>query len=502
MHYTMDQFLTELCDCFENQQESALVLKTIQFPSGLLPNAAGTILVFWTDILRRVRHGAIPSPDGLRTLAHAALSLFPSNLVFEFVARGGELLEHGRSQAATQELPHRPTPPQPARAAAPREVPVASPPSPGATGPFRVLELTGHSDTAAIFEVLSGLDPQLQLLWGQRDGLAVLLTDRTVTEQDARRAVSSALGVQVQGAIRDYPYRPYMFQNIEVSGPDNQTFYLASVPNTTRVSAVPPAIMQEYSGATSIRGRRMRTVVDLVLPGGGTQRLDPNRTLHEAGVTEGSRLRVSAEQTAGRGDLDYQEHALRAKNEIFEFADDHHDVITLTSFAPNDLPAEYAITLHVPGIGWGEAGAYRIDEHQIKLLLPPGTYPVYAPIVSWETEVFHPNIGVKRIERINVTVRRLCLGQLDKYYTKALDFGDLMRTILDVAQYRQYSLPDRHDPEGTGAFNLIAAEWAATIEGQQMIEAIGGVSGLERLPDYYPGEEEPSRLKVRRRPAR
>ncbi|GIH10886.1 hypothetical protein Rhe02_89530 [Rhizocola hellebori] len=503
MAYSIPRFIEELSDVYIYPEECQALASAIRYPAGRLPNwqAVQTSLGFWQALVRQVQAGVLEGGRGVEALGQEAWRMYPSNTVFQWAATGQPVPPAPapqQQQQTTRPRAQRPpaTPAPPPRPAA-HAAPAATPFPASDVGPYRVMELTGSERYAEMLEVMQGLDPNLDLLWSQFGQLAVRLRNTTITVNQATAAIAARLRETVQGTVRDYAYRPHLFQRLTVQGPDNQSFDLSAVPNTTLVSEVPQAVLDEYRAAVTDRlGRRMRTVVDLVHPGGRVERLQPGRTLHEAGVTEGALLRVSTETTAGRGDLDYRIQALRARNEILDFAEDHPDLLIVNAYEPRDLPAEYHITLTVPGIARGAGGGVPVPiaKHEIAISLPPGAYPLHAPTVYWRTDVFHPNIGVRDVPLVG-TVRRLCLGILDKYYVKEMNFGELCQMIIDVASYEQYTLPASEDPGGPGVFNQAAADWATSGIGQEMILSIGGAPKESRRA-IYAGESSSRPLRV------
>jgi ubiquitin-protein ligase len=206
-------------------------------------------------------------------------------------------------------------------------------------------------------------------------------------------------------------------------------------------------------------GRPQRAVVERVDPGNPerTERLRGDRTLHDAGVQDDDTLRVLPESVAG---------LFNPKERLRALVVDQRDVEALAEEDPEHIEikpnAEYAATSYeivfrCPGITMGARGIERIDEHRIDIQLPTD-YPVAAPVVHWQTPIFHPNVSVRGT---------VCLGVLMHRYMPGLGLAYIVRMLRDIAQYRNY---DMFSP-----YNREAADWAKTPEGQSAIATIGGV---------------------------
>ena len=92
-----------------------------------------------------------------------------------------------------------------------------------------------------------------------------------------------------------------------------------------------------------------------------------------------------------------------------------------------------------------------------------------APMVFWQTPIFHPNISYKDGE--------VCLGDLGEHFRPGLDFGELCKTLIDIAAYRNYAVSE--------GYNKKAQEWAVSEEGQTAIEKRGGKSVTRKLIDEF-----------------
>lgn len=86
------------------------------------------------------------------------------------------------------------------------------------------------------------------------------------------------------------------YRQLFVEGPDGQTFIFSDVPDASTVGSIASEMAGQYHDGMAGDGQRM--VIDHVGDGGTGHRLDPDSTLHDAGVTDGSRLRVGFQRQA------------------------------------------------------------------------------------------------------------------------------------------------------------------------------------------------------------
>jgi JAB N-terminal domain len=88
----------------------------------------------------------------------------------------------------------------------------------------------------------------------------------------------------------------YLYRQIFVEGPDGRSFAFGDVPAATAVRQIAGEMARRYH--EGMPGAVQAAVVDHVGGGGAGRRLDPDSTLHEEGVSEGSRLRVGFRRQA------------------------------------------------------------------------------------------------------------------------------------------------------------------------------------------------------------
>lgn len=92
-----------------------------------------------------------------------------------------------------------------------------------------------------------------------------------------------------------------LYRQIFVEGPDGRSFVFSGVPAATAVRHIATEMASRYRDGTpgdGTPGDDQAAVVDHVGGGGAGRRLDPDSTLHEEGVSEGSRLRVGFRRQA------------------------------------------------------------------------------------------------------------------------------------------------------------------------------------------------------------
>src|SRR5207244_605379 len=96
-----------------------------------------------------------------------------------------------------------------------------------------------------------------------------------------------------------------------------------------------------------------------------------------------------------------------------------------------------------PGLALGEDGVPRAQtEHRVACYLHLD-YPRHAPLLVWQTPIFHPNIlGPDRHGAV-------CLGS----WSASESLADLCRRLTELAAWRSFALAD--------ALNRQAADWAA-----------------------------------------
>lgn len=248
-----------------------------------------------------------------------------------------------------------------------------------------------------------------------------------------------------------------------VEAPSGQRFE-ADVPQDVPLQQIAADFFAEQGWPTQDSGGRgSRAVVELANPDrpDETKRLNGEQTLANAGIRDGDLLRVFPESIAGaltadanarlkaliQDQNDMQALAKRNRRIRFEAnrdkASDQYDLIfDYPSFI--ELPAG----TDEPRIG---------DTHEVRIVLDQG-YPLVAPIVRWQTPIFHPNIHRETGD--------VCLGVLKERYLPGLGLARLVRMLAEMLQWR--------NADAFNAFNRTAAEWAMDTRHWDQIRAIGG----------------------------
>ena len=276
-------------------------------------------------------------------------------------------------------------------------------------------------------------------------------------------------GIAAEVAPEPHRFRDYYSDPLEIEGPDGQRFGLDRIRASTRVSDVARGVMHEYAdqGVWPTRAeQKTQAVIDKVDADGGSERLDPRQTLHDAGVRPGDTLRVSPERTAGAINPLLRDEALaRASNEVLVYAEKHpgFEVGANSPVAPTEYLYRFSARSFGPPVSEGGMPT-RVDRHEVFVRLLPD-FPVKAPEAWWQTEIFHPNVDPRS--------GKVCLGALDEHWRPAMDFGELCQMLVDMAGYRNYAVSE--------GYNEQAAIWAASPAGQIEIERIGGISVIGRI---------------------
>ena len=276
----------------------------------------------------------------------------------------------------------------------------------------------------------------------------------------------------IQASVATTDFQDYLIGRLNVEGPDQRQFEILDIPASTRVGDVGQGIIaEEYSDQKLFEkggaGSRREVVVDRVHSDGTTERLDPDKNLHEQNVHEDDNLSVSPESTAGSVNPVVRESALvRVRNEVLDFAESHpgFKVGANSSIAPT----EYIFQFRAPSFGPPPipgANPVEIDDHEVFVFLP-ADFPMVAPQVYWQRPIiFHPNVHPEK--------GAVCLGALADRYLPGLSFGMLCQLLIDIAGFQNYAVEE--------GYNLEAQEWAFSQQGQAAIEQRGGKSFLRMV---------------------
>ncbi|MEU7905047.1 effector-associated domain EAD1-containing protein [Actinoplanes sp. NPDC049118] len=478
------EFIDELGRVFAQETTAHALLEDIGYPVqyGPLWVAQANTVRYWNQVVTELENGRVAG-HGPETLAEAAHRQYPGNRVFLTAIEPPEEL------AAPRRVDQPAPAPRPA-AAAPA-APHAAEPAPRV---WPTLFFTGSERYDAFMRLVrERLGPEPRLLYAAATETAVYIPDGAragamVAELEAlARQIDPEADIQVR--FEELDFQPYLIQTLNIIGPDQQVFVAENVPATTPVRDIPHAVLGEYAAdAREDRfGRNRRMVVDRVEPGtdGGPPRmtrLEPEHTLHEAGVEEGDQLQVQADSTAGAMAGQRRIEALaRVRNEIEEYAAGHPFFKIITR-DDNLLPEYYEIEFDAPGFGPPNEPAgddERVnpvlqDTHRLSLMLPE-QFPLFPPFVLFSEPFFHPNIQAVAGSP-GQPLGTACLGPIRDAYRPDLDFHDLCQLLVDIASWRNYGALPPGVLDSHGFLDPVAAGWALSPEGQQRIVARGGLS--------------------------
>jgi ubiquitin-protein ligase len=206
-----------------------------------------------------------------------------------------------------------------------------------------------------------------------------------------------------------------------------------------------------------------RAVAEIYDPKKDTyMRLRPDQTVEEANIPADAILRIYAESVAGGGAVDPRRRLAQLKTDKNEMEKlvANNSAISFTTDG-KDIPSLYTVTFRCKSFigppnkegGRPETG----DLHRITIYLST-EYPREAPLLTWETPVFHPNVGLEG---------QVCLGQLLKQYLPGMGLRGVVMMIDEMLHWRNYDM--------LGAFNQEAAQWAYHPDNWGYIEEIGGI---------------------------
>ncbi len=452
----------------ENAAQAFLI--HVGMPVYLIPKFFNP-LDFWTVTVAHLENG-LGIVDGVRSVIAAAAGMFPGNPEIQQM--------HAKWSGVAQQpevvVPGRPISPE---------------------GPCPTLTLVGVDLPNEFLDVIrQQLGPNAgDLLYVSKEQCAVAIPDPgdgapRLREQIQELLQTYAPNAKIQVVYEKYKFRPYLYSDLTVFGPDTTPYRLQGVPATMTPADIAAAIVEETRSAmTDKRGGTVSTVIDHETEN-GPERLDPEKTLHENKVKDKGKLRVGTKAIAGNISPELRlESQLRMRAQIRRYALGH-PAFEIVDYDNEDLPNRLAIELNGPGLAppenlgeflagtdnlnlddfrdlpWDELRPTRIDFHRFTIHLTP-MFPVVAPYVVWNTPVFHPNIW--REQSPGVRAGTVCLGPLMGGYRPDLDFGYLSQLLTDIGTYRNYDVVDATTfPDPPAAF------WARTRPGQEVIQSLGG----------------------------
>lgn len=499
--------------------DGMLLLKLIQFPAHQLPVATSP-LEFWLKVKELFAAGVEPARtpglNGEIQFVGVLIREYPANEVYQ---RACDELGVDRATGLPRSAAE-PPPPEVRPAAAQPRASQAPPTAAEGELPARqsvrrrqtypTVVYAGSANHEHFADAVRAADPQAVLAYhsmAEEEGVvqvAMTLTvplpeDRLQQIRDEMAARGSADGWEIQQ--RDFDHQPYLL-DLQVYGPDHVPYDFLGVPSTTTAGEIAAAVLRGYqdSAVRDRRGQRRRTVVDHAQADGSFVRLLPDQTMHGAGVVNDGVLNVFPEATAGNTKLRIAA-VHRVRMEISRYAERHPD-FSVEHMDDIRFPTEYELHFRAAGLAPPEVAGGNptpAHEHTVLIWLGPD-FPMRAPLVLWDSPVYHPNVFGP--DHHSAPEGLVCLGELMNAYRPTLDFGRLCQTLVDMACYRNYEV-FHHDEGGGGWVNSAAAGWARSAEGQDRIRLLGGkqlVMGKEGFPVLVPEVEGllPQALKVRK----
>lgn len=482
------ELVTLIQETYTSHDEARTVLINIGYPAAEIP-VFKTAHTFWPQVLRtldakvvngkhKLLKATVDANPGLRVPADLldGLAWTSAQIVPELIPGGGPGGDGWPQAQGADDVPPPTPPPFPEESGVlfdTEECPTLTLEGANLPEPFLalVLEMFGRDEVA--------------LLYVARAQSAVRIPDPGDRDEAVRQAVQErmhTLAPSCRVTYRKFPFRPYLYTKLIVFGPDTSGYELEHVPATSTPEDIAAAVVAETREAqASTRTGLVRVVVDHGSPELG-RRLDPYATLHECGVRDGDELRVAPDAIAGSLAPELRVTALlRAAAQLRGYAARHPE-FAITGYDDEELPTRITIEIGRKGLAppadldrflvadgpesLEELVPVLVRSHRVGLHFP-AMFPLVAPLVVWETPLFHPNVRHASLDGFpagTLQFHPLLLG-----YQPELDLAHIARVITDVAMYRDYDLTD-----GSTSPFPVAAEWAGTDAGQTAIKAIGG----------------------------
>lgn len=471
-----------LASVYNTEERTFTLLRVVHYPRELIPAWPGTALGFWSIIFEDLDRGVMSG--AYRDLLRAAYETYSANP--RIAALHSRYL--GQPEQQPTSSPSSPDSVPAAGSTQAQDQPTPSPQQPTDTCHL-VVWLDSAEQRDALIEWLAGHGITAEAEWSTPSTASYRLNQADPQEVDRIMLSRRDFGWQVLA-----PGAPdYVLRYLSVEGPDGRRFRFNDVPSATPVRNVGDELVGQYT--EGLPGAEQATVIEHVGPE-GPRRMNPDSTVGEEGITEGSRLRVGFERRAAAvNPLDRRNALLRVRSQI----DEYQDATPGFQYVPNSpaLPTEYDIEFTRPSFGppavRGEEPT-DISVHQVSIVLPPD-FPIAAPRVRWLTDIFHPNVYPtyeSERTRENPHARGIvCLGTLAESYVPSLDFGELCATLADIAGFRNYSVfvpADNQVDAATGQpvlkgdfYDGDAARWTISPRGQERIAGIGGATAQRDL---------------------
>lgn len=509
-----------IANVFDHEVAAGNVLERIGFPRDQRPTWSGNSGVVWAQVFIALDKGVIQFPH--RELLGAALTVYPFNPTFrELGERYGVTAANAPLPAAettaeaaadepasdgssTEEAAGERARPRAQRAGGAQRAPrrtaaeeteateaateAAGEVAGAAADDYRtchvIVRAGSEEERKAAAQVLAELDLHPRDVWATAHATSFRVSSADASKVRGLLDPTGMSWVVVPAGANDY-----LIRELFVSGPDGRRFRLIDAPAQQTVADVAAGIVDQYG--PSFSGRSRPTVMDRVLPDGQGQRLPPDSTLHDAGVRDGSSLRLGFEATAGAvNPMDHQDALHRMRNQILHFAKSRPDMAVRGT--PLSLPTNYEISFVQRSFGppaQPDGDPVPVTKHVVQVQFRTD-FPETPPLVFWISPIFHPNIwpqyDCEAARRHPLRQGLVCLGALAASYTPSLSFADLCQTLIDMAAYRNYTvqLPtgvvamDGSEELADDYYDRAAAEWAYLHQAE--IKAMGGSPMIRR----------------------
>lgn len=230
----------------------------------------------------------------------------------------------------------------------------------------------------------------------------------------------------------------------------------------TELSQVAAQFFEAQDIPLNSNRRKQRAVIEIVNPHNPaeTKRLNPESDICTELADEDT-IRIFTESIAGAAiDPRAREMALVA---------DSHDMRRLKERDPRidyktnraQAPDVYELTFKLESFIEYLPGQMQSPQigtvHKAKIVLG-SLYPRKAPIVEWQTPIFHPNIHKESSQ--------VCLGVLMDRYQPGLGLARIVGLLIEMLEWRNFDIDN--------AYNKEAAEWANLRASGKHIINLGG----------------------------
>lgn len=264
--------LREISRIFSTEERALAFLRSIRYPRELIPTwgDGSTALDFWALIFDDLDRGVMAEP--YQRLLRVAMAVYSTNSVLSELARkySANAVVGVANSSSTNSLP----------------------PSGSTQEPTcHLVAWVDDNKRADLSAWLAdhGLDPQPAWLTPTSTSFQVNETDSHALDQLMRTRDDIPWVVVPPGSP------DYVIRHLHVQGPDGRSFRFNDVPSSTPVGSVADELVAQYSNG--LPGGEQPTVVEHV-GNSGQPRMNPDNTLAEEGVTEGSQLQVGFERRA------------------------------------------------------------------------------------------------------------------------------------------------------------------------------------------------------------